>query len=81
MKYIYIVTWTILINVPCQQPEPTYDEFGRPNLMVTHSLQCVQEKQMKREFFNRDSAVAFFDRGNWAMPNQMKIDSVLIENK
>lgn len=78
MKYIYLVTWTIIVAAECHDYKP--DEFG--NWPTGHcSAGHYKSIPMSKEFFIRDSAVAFFDRGNWAMPNQMKIDSVLIENK
>jgi len=77
-KYIYIVMWTISQHVACPSPPP--DEFGRQSI-TTNSVACFETIDKKRSFFNRDSAVAFFDRGNFAMPNQFEIDSVKLKTK
>ncbi len=72
----YIVTWTLWVAVPCQEP----DEFGRTPL-VHPDVYCDQPIEKRKEFKDRKKAIEFHDIGNYNKPLSMTIDSIKIKEQ
>ena len=79
----YIITWILikLVPAPCPDPMVKYDEFGqvihlKANACAVSHFQQISEKN-SREFTNKDSACAFFDRALASQLDSLKFHSVV----
>lgn len=66
MNFIYVVTWIIISISPTSCPDrPIKNEFGIYSGMVTGCAVLhikTEQTPMRKEFTNRDSAFAFYER-------------------
>lgn len=64
----YIVFWVLynVYSIPCPQPKPVPDEFGRmPTYGVINSAACTTKERVglkQKIFYDIDSAKNFYDR-------------------
>ena len=75
----YKVTWTVVTNesIPCQQPKPFPDEFGRVQQSNTMTLGLCYKTitdQHGKVFNSLEEAKSFVERGeaeldDWPMPS------------